>query len=203
MRAAFRCRRRSRRPAGTPAAGRRESGRRRCRPRLPARRSRALRHRRRMRTRAPGLEPEVGVERVAMRSATGERDAVESADDDAARRRRRHRLRAGCARAVFSKQRIDLFLAVRQRQPGLQAGNRHRRAAQFLRRALGMDDAAPGGHQVHVAGLDHHLGAERIAVPDLAVEQVGDGRQARYADAAARRAPGRRAGSPGPCGRRR
>ena len=77
--------------------------------------------------------------------------------------------------AVFSNTGVDLLLAVGQCQPGLQAGDRHRRAAQFLRRALGMDDAAAGRHQIHVARLDDHFGAERIAVPDLAVEQIGDG----------------------------
>ena len=38
-----------------------------------------------------------------------------------------------------------------------------------------MHDAAAGRHQIHVARLDDHFGAERIAVPDLAVEQIGDG----------------------------
>src|ERR1700734_190423 len=41
--------------------------------------------------------------------------------------------------------------------------------------ALGMHDAAPGGHPVHRAGPDRHRGAEAVAMHDLAVEQVGDG----------------------------
>ena len=104
---------------------------------------------------------------------------------------------------MFTKAGVDLLLAVGQRQPGLQAGDRHRRAAQFLRRALGMDDAAARRHQVHVAGRDHHFGAERVAVPDLAVEEIGDGgepdmRMRPHVDA-----PARPSGSPDPCGRRR
>src|SRR5579885_1525261 len=38
-----------------------------------------------------------------------------------------------------------------------------------------MHDAAPGGHPVDLAGADGDRGAERIAVHDLAVEQVADG----------------------------
>ena len=41
-----------------------------------------------------------------------------------------------------------------------------------------MDDAAPGGHPVELAGPDRQLRAERVPVHDLAVEQIGDGRQA-------------------------
>src|SRR5712671_4377395 len=41
--------------------------------------------------------------------------------------------------------------------------------------ALGMYDAAAGGHPVHRAGPDRDGGAEAVAVHDLAVEQVGDG----------------------------
>lgn len=40
-----------------------------------------------------------------------------------------------------------------------------------------MDDAGARRHQVHRAGLDHHLGAERITVADRAFEQIGDGGQ--------------------------
>ena len=41
--------------------------------------------------------------------------------------------------------------------------------------ALGMHDAAAGGHPVDLARPDRHRGAEAVAVHDLAVEQVGDG----------------------------
>ena len=42
-------------------------------------------------------------------------------------------------------------------------------------RALGMDDAAAGRHPVDLAGADRNRGAERIAMHDLAVEQIADG----------------------------
>src|SRR5580692_388981 len=41
--------------------------------------------------------------------------------------------------------------------------------------ALGMHDAAAGGHPVHRAGPDRHRGAKTVAMHDLAVEQVGHG----------------------------
>src|SRR6516165_2107122 len=41
--------------------------------------------------------------------------------------------------------------------------------------ALGMHDAAARCHPVHRAGADRHRGAERVAMHDLAVEQIGDG----------------------------
>ena len=71
-----------------------------------------------------------------------------------------------------------VFHRLRQRDPGLQAGHGHRAAAHLLRRALGMDDAATSGHQVHIARRNHHFRAERIAVADFAVEQVGHRRKA-------------------------
>ncbi len=40
-----------------------------------------------------------------------------------------------------------------------------------------MDDAMAGGHQVHGAGFDPELRAERVAMFDRAVEQIGDGRE--------------------------
>jgi hypothetical protein len=42
-------------------------------------------------------------------------------------------------------------------------------------RALAVRDAPPGGHPVHVARADRLPAAERVAMEDLAVEQVGDG----------------------------
>jgi hypothetical protein len=45
------------------------------------------------------------------------------------------------------------------------------------RRALGMGDAASGGHQVHGAGRDLERVAFAVAMHDAAVEQIGDGRQ--------------------------
>ena len=43
-----------------------------------------------------------------------------------------------------------------------------------LRAALGMDDAAPGGHQVDLAGADGGATAKAVAVVDSALEQPGD-----------------------------
>src|SRR3954452_16124097 len=40
-----------------------------------------------------------------------------------------------------------------------------------------MDDAAPGRHPVHRARADGHLRAEAVAVQDLAIEQISDGRK--------------------------
>ncbi len=37
-----------------------------------------------------------------------------------------------------------------------------------------MDDAAPGGHQVDRARLDHLVAADAVAVLDRAFEQIGD-----------------------------
>ena len=45
-------------------------------------------------------------------------------------------------------------------------------------RALGMGDAAAGGHQVQRAGRDGDLRAQAVAVHDLALEQVGRGGEA-------------------------
>jgi hypothetical protein len=43
--------------------------------------------------------------------------------------------------------------------------------------ALGVDDAAPRGHPVHLARRDDLVVAQAVAVVDLALEQVGDGGQ--------------------------
>jgi hypothetical protein len=49
---------------------------------------------------------------------------------------------------------------------------------QIRARALRMHDAAPGDHQVHRARLYRLHHPEAVAVHDLALEQVGDGRDA-------------------------
>ena len=67
---------------------------------------------------------------------------------------------------------------LRQRDPELQAVAAVRPAEQLLRRALGVDDAAPGRHPVDRAGLDPLHDAGRVAVHDRALEQVGERRQA-------------------------
>ena len=63
----------------------------------------------------------------------------------------------------------------RQRDPHLQAVDRLAVDAPLRPRALGMHDAAAGGHPVDFARPDRHRGAETVAVHDLAVEQIGDG----------------------------
>src|SRR5690606_23122743 len=62
-------------------------------------------------------------------------------------------------------------------QPCLQPGDRQGIAAQVFRRAFRMHDATPGCHQVDVARPDDEFGAEAVAVLDLAVEEIGDGRK--------------------------
>ena len=59
----------------------------------------------------------------------------------------------------------------RLRHPELHAVQRSLVAT---RRLLGVRDAAPGGHEVELAGPDDLLGAEAVPVQDLAVEQPGD-----------------------------
>ena len=77
------------------------------------------------------------------------------------------------------------------------------RGAGIPRRALGMGDAAPGGHEVHGAGGDFQRIALAVAVHHPAVEQIGDGGEANMGMGAAHRAPGRPRTAPGPSGRRR
>src|SRR5687768_16472815 len=40
-----------------------------------------------------------------------------------------------------------------------------------------MDDASPGRHPVHCTRTDRYFGAKAVAVHDLTVEQVSDGRK--------------------------
>ena len=75
----------------------------------------------------------------------------------------------GCA--VMREGGRDLLLRGRQRDPALQAVQRARRGAVLGRGALGMHDAAAGGHPVDLAGTDRLRRAEAVAMHDLAVEQ--------------------------------
>ena len=79
--------------------------------------------------------------------------------------------------AVVHERRLGLLLLGWQRHPGLDAEQALTRAAALGARALGMDDAAPGAHPVHRAGLDRLLGPQAVAVQDLALEQVGQRRE--------------------------
>lgn len=76
------------------------------------------------------------------------------------------------------ERRCGFFGRARQRDPGLHAVQRVRAGALGAGRAFGMGDAAAGGHPVDVAGANHLIGAERVAVADLAGPQEGDRGQA-------------------------
>src|SRR6185312_13006924 len=52
------------------------------------------------------------------------------------------------------------------------------RRPQLRRRALGMDDAAAGGHPIDRAGADRLHAAETVAMHDLALEKIGHGGEA-------------------------
>jgi hypothetical protein len=62
---------------------------------------------------------------------------------------------------------------IRQREPELHAVQGGRRGGRHLR----VLDAAAGGHQVHLAGVDEGDGARRIAMLDLAGEEPAHGLQ--------------------------
>src|SRR5262245_30642327 len=68
----------------------------------------------------------------------------------------------------------DLLVSRRHREPALQSMQAFAAQPVVGRGALGMYDAAAGGHQVDLAWPDGLGAAERIAMHDLAVEQVGD-----------------------------
>ena len=83
-----------------------------------------------------------------------------------------------------------------QREPGLDARELGAPGALGAGRALGMDDAVAGGHQVHRAGLDRREGAERVAMVDRAGIEIGHGgevdvRMRAHVDAGAGVQPGR------------
>src|SRR3546814_816067 len=74
------------------------------------------------------------------------------------------------------ERRIDLFLPIGQREPGLHPRNGRSGRALALRRALRMDDAAPCGHQIARARMDRRIGAEAVAMVDRAFEEIGQSR---------------------------
>src|SRR4051812_44089493 len=72
--------------------------------------------------------------------------------------------------------RLAFLVRARQRHPSLDAEQLALALdASLLSGALGVDDATACAHQVHGPGPDRDLGAEAVAVHDLAVEQIGDG----------------------------
>ncbi len=71
--------------------------------------------------------------------------------------------------------RIDLFLVLRQREPGLDAVEDRPARALVGGGALGVADALAGGHQIDRAGLDPLHRPDAVAMLERALEQVGDG----------------------------
>jgi len=90
-----------------------------------------------------------------------------------AERERRDRVRR-----VVLERGLDLLVPRRERHPELQEVRARAAGAQRGRGALGVCDAAAGDHPVERAGPDRLLGAQAVAVQDLALEGPGDGRQA-------------------------
>src|SRR5262245_1311239 len=125
------------------------------------------------RQRCAGVEASVGVEdfRIGLHRRGL---AVEGARYDA------HALAALLDQRQFSlvvmlEEGLALFMLLRQRHPGLDAGDGRTGRAQLRRGALGVGDAAPGVHPVDVARLDRLRRAERVALEDAAFEPLGDG----------------------------
>src|SRR5688572_9803289 len=85
-------------------------------------------------------------------------------------------LRQVIARMVRER-RLDFLVLLRQGDPGLDAVQAPALAARALE-ALGMRDAAASGHPVDLERPDRLLEPEAVAMHDLALEQVGHGRQA-------------------------
>ena len=122
-----------------------------------------------------GVQQDVGIDGGGVRR--GRRaHTPQIAHDDA---------RAGAAR-LDQRQRIclhmfegggDILPPVGQRQPRLDAGQRRPAGAYVGGRAFGMDDAGSRGHQIDRPRRDPRIGAQRVAMLERAVEQVGDGRQ--------------------------
>ncbi len=75
------------------------------------------------------------------------------------------------------ERRRRFLLGLGQRDPALDPVHRLPVAALQVGRAFGVGDAAARRHQVHLAGHDRERIALAVAVHDLAVEQVGHGRQ--------------------------
>src|SRR3954451_16450961 len=78
-------------------------------------------------------------------------------------------------RVVMGKVRRALFRRARQRDPALDAEEFLPAAFKLRGGPLGMDDAAARAHPIDRARPDRLLGAERVAMHDLAFEKIGDG----------------------------
>src|SRR5579871_2818289 len=77
---------------------------------------------------------------------------------------------------VMREGRCGFLFAIRQRHPRLDGMYRSALASGPLE-ALGVCDTPPRGHPVDLGGTNRLLVVERVAVHDLACEQIGDGRQ--------------------------
>jgi hypothetical protein len=71
--------------------------------------------------------------------------------------------------------RVHLLVLFRQRDPDLNAIEFLAPFSQLVIGALGVRDAASGGHPVNRAGLDGLHAAEAVPVNDGALEQIGHG----------------------------
>src|SRR6476620_3078131 len=71
----------------------------------------------------------------------------------------------------------NFFAAVWERQPRLHPIKAGTLDPQRFRRALGVHDTAPCGHQVDCAGLDYLVRTDAIAVLNGPLEQIGNGRE--------------------------
>jgi len=77
---------------------------------------------------------------------------------------------------MMGKRRIGLLVLFRQRDPRLDAMHRATLGASPLE-PFGVRDAAPGRHPVHFSRKDRLLGAETVAMHDLAREKVRECRE--------------------------
>ena len=107
------------------------------------------------------------------RRAPPERLARDHAEPHAFRRLEPRQRRGG----VMVEGRRIVLVPVGQRDPGLDAVQPGGALEAARRGALGMHDAASGGHPVHVAGMDLLAEAQAVAMQDLAIEEIGDGRE--------------------------
>ena len=79
--------------------------------------------------------------------------------------------------AVMLEDRVHLLAVLGQGDPGLDAVKAVRPLPAGGRGALGMSDALAGHHPVHRAGQDHLIGADTVAMMEIAAIEKGDGAQ--------------------------
>ena len=75
------------------------------------------------------------------------------------------------------KRRVGFLLCLWKRDPALNSEETLAALARAQRAALGVRNAAPGGHEIHRPGGDLQRIALAVAVHDTAVEKIGDGRK--------------------------